>query len=147
MACFFMWVIYRCWLNNKYCFLFTLSSSPLEKRKEKIGFEGWGLRDGKVTLTLIFNRQAIYKSLEQLTLLGALGGDGELSNPLGHQMAHLPLNPIYSKALIVASQSNCLEEMLITVSMLSVESIFYRPREKLEEVSPRDIFPFCCRFC
>lgn len=49
-------------------------------------------------------------------------------------MARLPLDPIYSKALIVAGQFNCLEEMLITVAMLSVESIFYAPREKLEEV-------------
>ncbi|KAJ6350677.1 hypothetical protein OIU78_006754 [Salix suchowensis] len=45
-------------------------------------------------------------------------------------MARLPLDPIYSKALILASQFNCLEEMLIAVSMLSVESIFYNPREK-----------------
>jgi len=49
-------------------------------------------------------------------------------------MARLPLDPIYSKALILASQFNCLEEMLITVAMLSVESIFYSPRDKLEEV-------------
>ena len=49
-------------------------------------------------------------------------------------MAQLPLDPIYSRALILASQFNCLEEMLITVAMLSVESIFYAPREKLEEV-------------
>lgn len=86
-------------------------------------------------LTLNFNRQAIIRSLEQLLLLRALTDDGKLSNPIGHQMARLPLDPMYSKALIVAGQFNCLEEMLITVSMLSVESIFYSPREKLEEVS------------
>jgi ATP-dependent RNA helicase DHX8/PRP22 len=40
---------------------------------------------------------------------------------------------MYSKALIVASEFKCLEEMLIVVSMLSVESIFFSPREKLEE--------------
>lgn len=80
-------------------------------------------------------RAAIVKSLEQLFLLGALTEDCKLSDPLGHQMARLPLDPIYSKALIQASQFNCLEEMLITVAMLSVESIFYAPREKLEEVS------------
>ncbi|KAI6676907.1 hypothetical protein NL676_037703 [Syzygium grande] len=78
-------------------------------------------------------RAAIVKSLEQLFLLGALTEDCKLSDPLGHQMARLPLDPIYSKALIQASQFNCLEEMLITVAMLSVESIFYAPREKLEE--------------
>lgn len=78
-------------------------------------------------------RAAIVKSLEQLFLLGALTEDCKLSDPLGHQMARLPLDPMYSKALIQASQFNCVEEVLITVAMLSVESIFYAPREKLEE--------------
>lgn len=78
-------------------------------------------------------RAAIIKSLEQLFLLGALTDDCQLSDPVGVQMARLPLDPIYSKALILASQFNCLEEMLITVAMLSVESIFYAPRDKLEE--------------
>lgn len=74
------------------------------------------------------------KSLEHLFLLGALTDACKLSNPVGHQMARLPLDPMYSKALIQASNFNCLEEMLITVAMLSVESIFYSPREKSEEV-------------
>ena len=67
-------------------------------------------------------------------MLGALTDDCQLSDPVGHQMARLPLDPIYSKAIILASQFKCLEEMLITVAMLSVESIFYTPRDKLEEV-------------
>ncbi|PIN16752.1 DEAH-box RNA helicase [Handroanthus impetiginosus] len=79
------------------------------------------------------DRMAIIKSMELLFLLGALTDESKLSDPVGHQMARLPLDPIYSKALIVASQFNCLEEMLIVVAMLSVESIFYAPREKLEE--------------
>lgn len=79
------------------------------------------------------SRASIVKSLEQLFLLGALTDDCKLSNPVGYQMARLPLDPIYSKAIVLASQSNCLEEMLITVSMLSVESIFYSPREKMDE--------------
>ncbi|PAN25371.1 hypothetical protein PAHAL_4G296300 [Panicum hallii] len=79
------------------------------------------------------SRTAILKSLEQLILLGALTDDYKLSDPVGHQMARLPLDPMYSKALIVASEFKCLEEMLIVVSMLSVESIFFSPREKLEE--------------
>ena len=60
--------------------------------------------------------------------------DYKLSDPVGKQMARLPLDPTYSKALIVSSEFKCLEEMLIVVSMLSVESIFFTPREKLEEV-------------
>ncbi|XP_065860587.1 pre-mRNA-splicing factor ATP-dependent RNA helicase DEAH10 [Euphorbia lathyris] len=79
------------------------------------------------------SRAAILKSLEHLFLLGALTDECKLSDPVGHQMARLPLDPIYSKALILASQFNCLEEMLITVAMLSVDSIFYSPREKLDE--------------
>lgn len=73
-------------------------------------------------------------------MLGALTDEYKLSDPVGHQMARLPLDPTHSKALILASQFNCLEEMLIAVAMLSVESIFYTPREKLEEVSINDVF-------
>ncbi|WRX14607.1 Helicase [Theobroma cacao] len=79
------------------------------------------------------SRAAIKRSVEELILLGALTDDCKLSDPVGHQMARLPLDPIYSKALILASQFNCLEEMLIAVAMLSVESIFYEPREKKNE--------------
>lgn len=79
------------------------------------------------------SRTAILKSLEQLNLLGALTDDYKLSDPVGHQMARLPLDPMYSKSLIVSSKFKCLEEMLIVVSMLSVESIFFSAREKLEE--------------
>lgn len=80
------------------------------------------------------NRIAIVISLESLFLLGALTEESKLADPVGHQMARLPLEPMYSKALILANQFNCLEEMLIIVAMLSVESIFYAPRDKLEEV-------------
>lgn len=73
------------------------------------------------------------KSLEQLYALGALTDEGKLS-AAGHHMARLPLDPMYAKALIQASTFNCLEEMLIAVAMLSVESIFYFPREKIDEV-------------
>ncbi|XP_021756655.1 pre-mRNA-splicing factor ATP-dependent RNA helicase DEAH10-like [Chenopodium quinoa] len=79
------------------------------------------------------SRMAIVKSLEELFLLGALTEEYKLSDPIGNQMAKLPLDPIYSKALILSSQFNCLEEMLIAVSVLSVESIFFTPREKQEE--------------
>ena len=85
--------------------------------------------------TPTYYRTAILKSLEQLILLGALTDDYKLSDPVGHQMARLPLDPMHSKALIVSSKFECLEEMLIVVSMLSVESIFFSVREKLEEVS------------
>ncbi|CAL5434762.1 unnamed protein product [Camellia sinensis] len=77
------------------------------------------------------SRDAVIKSLEILVLLDAITEEYKLSDPIGHQMAQFPLKPIHSKALILASQFNCMEEMLITVAMLSVESIFYAPCEKL----------------
>lgn len=79
------------------------------------------------------SRSAIKQSLQELYLLGALTDDCKLSDPVGIQMARFPLDPIYSKALILSGEFRCLEEMLIVVAMLSVESIFYSPREKLEE--------------
>nr|GLL24778.1 pre-mRNA-splicing factor ATP-dependent RNA helicase DEAH10-like isoform X1 [Ipomoea trifida] len=82
---------------------------------------------------LLYNRIALVKSMETLFLLGAITENNELSDPTGHQMARLPLEPMHSKALILAGEFGCLEEMLISVAMLSVESIFYAPREKLEE--------------
>ncbi|KAK9132838.1 hypothetical protein Scep_012366 [Stephania cephalantha] len=81
------------------------------------------------------SRASIVKSLEQLFLLGALTDDYKLLDSVGNQMASLPLHPIYSKPLVLASDFNCMEEMLITVAMLSVESIFYSPRDKLEEAT------------
>ncbi|CAL5399614.1 unnamed protein product [Camellia sinensis] len=65
------------------------------------------------------SRDAVIKSLEILVLLDAITEEYKLSDPVGHQMARLPLKPIHSKALILASQLNFLEEMLITIAMLS----------------------------
>ncbi|KAK8942195.1 hypothetical protein KSP40_PGU018957 [Platanthera guangdongensis] len=87
---------------------------------------------GTITLKL-YQREAITNSLQQLYLLGALTDDCKLTDPVGFQMARFPLDPIYSKALILSGEFKCSEEMLIVVAMLSVESIFYSPREKLEE--------------
>ncbi|CAM8953517.1 unnamed protein product [Rhodiola kirilowii] len=79
------------------------------------------------------SRMAIVKSLEQLYLLGAITDEYKLSDPVGIQMARLPLDPMYSKALILANEFKCLDEMLVTVAMLSAESIFYAPCDKLQE--------------
>ncbi|KAL3687732.1 hypothetical protein R1sor_014041 [Riccia sorocarpa] len=81
------------------------------------------------------SRAAIVKSLEHLYILGALTDEGKLSDPLGVQMARFPLEPVYAKAMLVSSSFRCSEEMLTTVAMLSAESIFFSPREKLKEAN------------
>ena len=71
-------------------------------------------------------------SMYQLWILGALDNTGGLTT-LGRQMVEFPLDPAQSKMLIVASEMECSAEMLIIVSMLSVPSIFYRPKGREEE--------------
>ncbi|XP_055383780.1 pre-mRNA-splicing factor ATP-dependent RNA helicase PRP16 isoform X2 [Condylostylus longicornis] len=74
----------------------------------------------------------ILNSLYQLWILGALDHTGALT-PLGRQMAEFPLDPPQCQMLIVSFQMECSSEVLIIVSMLSVPSIFYRPKGREEE--------------
>lgn len=74
----------------------------------------------------------ILNSLYQLWILGALDHTGRLS-PLGRQMAEFPLDPPQCQMLIVSCEMECSAEVLIIVSMLSVPSIFYRPKGREEE--------------
>lgn len=74
----------------------------------------------------------ILNSLYQLWILGALDHTGTLT-PLGRQMAEFPLDPPQCQMLIVADRMKCTADILIIVSMLSVPSIFYRPKGREEE--------------
>lgn len=71
-------------------------------------------------------------SMYQLWILSALDNTGCLTD-LGRQMVEFPLDPALSKMVIVSSQMGCSHEMIIIVSMLSVPSIFYRPKGREEE--------------
>lgn len=74
----------------------------------------------------------ILNSLYQLWILGALDHTGRLTS-LGRQMAEFPLDPPQCQMLIVSCDMGCSAEVLIIVSMLSVPSIFYRPKGREEE--------------
>nr|XP_027203438.1 pre-mRNA-splicing factor ATP-dependent RNA helicase PRP16-like [Dermatophagoides pteronyssinus] len=71
-------------------------------------------------------------SMYQLWILGALDNVGQLT-PLGRNMVEFPLDPAMSKMLLVSTEMQCSAEILIIVSMLSVPSIFYRPKGREEE--------------
>jgi pre-mRNA-splicing factor ATP-dependent RNA helicase DHX38/PRP16 len=77
-------------------------------------------------------RQTIQKSLFGLWVLGALDNTGELTD-LGRQMAEFPIDVALSKMLLTAHKLGCSEEMVTIVSMLSVPSIYYRPKGREEE--------------
>ncbi|KAL1985613.1 hypothetical protein VTN96DRAFT_7593 [Rasamsonia emersonii] len=78
-------------------------------------------------------QETISTSLFELWALGALDNLGELT-PLGRRMTPFPMDPSLAKMLITASEEyGCSEEVLTIVSMLSVPSVFYRPKERQEE--------------
>ncbi|XP_017486973.1 PREDICTED: ATP-dependent RNA helicase DHX8-like isoform X1 [Rhagoletis zephyria] len=73
--------------------------------------------------------EAMVMALEQLHSLGALDDEGLLTR-LGRRMAEFPLEPRLCKMLLQSVAVGCSEEALTVVSMLSVQNVFYRPKEK-----------------
>lgn len=78
-------------------------------------------------------QDTITTSLFDLWALGALDHIGDLTQ-LGRTMTAFPMDPSLAKMLITSTTDYaCSEEMLTIVSMLSVPSVFYRPKERQEE--------------
>ncbi|XP_022645793.1 ATP-dependent RNA helicase DHX8-like isoform X1 [Varroa jacobsoni] len=73
--------------------------------------------------------EALIMALEQLHSLGALDDEGLLTR-LGRRMAEFPLSPQLGKLLIMSVHLACSDEILTIVSMLSVQNVFYRPKDK-----------------
>ncbi|KAF5314021.1 hypothetical protein D9611_006970 [Ephemerocybe angulata] len=76
----------------------------------------------------------ILNSMYQLWVLGALDNNGDLT-PVGRKMSEFPMEPSMAKMLIASVEYKCSAEMLTIVSMLSVPSVFYRPKERMEEAN------------
>lgn len=74
----------------------------------------------------------ITNSMYQLWVLGALDNTGELTE-IGKKMVVFPLDPPLAKMLLFSEQLGCSAEVLIIVSMLSVPSVFFRPKDREEE--------------
>ncbi|KAL6511543.1 hypothetical protein OROGR_021140 [Orobanche gracilis] len=74
----------------------------------------------------------ILNSMYQLWVLGALNNVGNLTD-LGWKMVEFPLDPPLAKMLLMGEQLGCLKEVLTIVSMLSVPSVFFRPKDREEE--------------
>src|SRR5277367_3234420 len=77
-------------------------------------------------------QDTITTSLFDLWALGALDNIGDLTD-IGKKMTAFPMDPSLAKMLITSEEYGCSEEMLTIVSMLSVPSVFYRPKERQEE--------------
>ncbi len=77
-------------------------------------------------------QENILNSMYQLWVLGALDNVGNLT-PLGRKMVEFPLDPPLAKMLIVAEELGCTSEVATVVSMLSVPTVFFRPKDRAEE--------------
>ncbi|XP_066599381.1 ATP-dependent RNA helicase DHX8 [Prorops nasuta] len=73
--------------------------------------------------------ESLIMALESLHSLSALDNEGLLTR-LGRKMAEFPLEPNLSKMLIMSVHLQCSDEILTIVSMLSVQNVFYRPKDK-----------------
>jgi ATP-dependent RNA helicase DHX8/PRP22 len=72
---------------------------------------------------------ALIAAMYQLYSLGALDDEGLLTR-LGRKMAEFPLDPPLAKMLLTSVQLGCSSEVLTIVAMLSVQNVFYRPKER-----------------
>lgn len=77
-------------------------------------------------------QENILNSMYQLWVLGALNNVGGLTE-IGWKMVEFPLDPTLAKMLLMGEQLECLDEVLTIVSMLSVPSVFFRPKDRAEE--------------
>mmetsp|Transcript_24698 Transcript_24698/g.97548 ORF Transcript_24698/g.97548 Transcript_24698/m.97548 type:complete len:1215 (-) Transcript_24698:2748-6392(-) len=73
--------------------------------------------------------QHMVSAMESLYSLGALDEEGLLTR-LGRKMAEFPLEPMLSKMLLASVDLKCSDEVLTIVAMISVQNVFYRPKEK-----------------
>ncbi|XP_070532623.1 ATP-dependent RNA helicase DHX33-like [Ptychodera flava] len=77
--------------------------------------------------------EAIIGALDQLHLLSAVEKTDQIQlTPFGKRMVMFPLEPQFSRILLMAKEYSCLEEVLTIVSMLSVESVLHTPHSKRE---------------
>lgn len=76
--------------------------------------------------------ESLKSAMKQLWVLGALDDNGDLT-ARGLKMVEFPLDPSLAMMLFAAQKECCTDDVVTIVSMLSVPSIFYRPKERAEE--------------
>ncbi|KAK3188210.1 hypothetical protein Dsin_027771 [Dipteronia sinensis] len=128
---------YRLYTENAY--LNEMLPSPVpEIQRTNLGIVVLLLKSLKIDNLLDFDfmdpppQENILNSMYQLWVLGALNNVGGLTE-LGWKMVEFPLDPPLAKMLLTGEQLGCLDEVLTIVSMLSVPSVFFRPKDRVEE--------------
>lgn len=80
-------------------------------------------------------KDLVVSSLYELWTIAALDNMGNLTN-LGLSMSKFPMDPTLSKLILLSCRAefHCSDEIITIVAMLSVPSVFYRPKERAEEL-------------
>lgn len=130
-------VCYRLFTERQFCNELLEAQIP-EIQRTNLGYVVLLLKSLGVKNLLEFDfmdpppQDNIINSMYQLWVLGALDNTGELTE-IGKKMVVFPLDPPLAKMLIFSEQLGCSAEVLIVASMLSVPSVFFRPKDRAEE--------------
>lgn len=69
------------------------------------------------------------QALKELYVLDALDENGHLTS-MGRRMADFPMEPALAKTVLASVDLSCASDVLSVVAMLSVQNVFYRPKDK-----------------
>ena len=128
---------YRLYTERQYCNEMLDAMIP-EIQRTNLGYVVLLLKSLGVENLLEFDfmdpppHDNITNSMYQLWVLRALDNTGELTK-MGRQMTEFPLDPSLAKMLLFSENLGCSEEVVTIVSMLSVPSVFFRPKDRQEE--------------
>lgn len=81
-------------------------------------------------------KNLMLNALTELYHLQSLDDEGKLTK-LGKEMSLFPMDPTLSRSLLSSVDKQCSDEIVTIISMLSVQNVFYRPKDKQLEADSK----------
>lgn len=81
-------------------------------------------------------KNLMLNALTELYHLQSLDDEGKLTN-LGKEMSLFPMDPTLSRSLLSSVDNQCSDEIVTIISMLSVQNVFYRPKDRQLEADSK----------
>ena len=81
-------------------------------------------------------RDLMVYALNELFNLGALDTNGYITK-LGKRMSQFPMDPTLSRSLLASVTNGCSDEIITIISMLSIQNVFFRPKDKQQIADSR----------
>lgn len=83
-------------------------------------------------------RNLLLNALSELYNLQSLDTEGYITK-LGLRMSQFPTDPTLSRSLLASVTNGCSDELITIIAMLSVQNVFYRPKDKQAEADNKKI--------